>query len=269
MKTSLLLTLSYCLALGGCVSQGKYDQAVATTETTRAQLQQKNALLQQKDALLDQTNTELGQRMSDVAKLKSEIELLEQIGRTRSGEHAATRSRIGDLQKRLVELEAAQHASEARAALYKDLSHKLRKQIDDGDLAIVLRDGRMVLQLPNDVLFDSGRTEVKPAGKAALQAIADVMKQMPQRQFQVAGHTDNVPIHNDRFASNWELSSARALRVVHFLMGAGANAAMLSAAGYSEVDPVADNTSPEGRKRNRRTEITLQPNIDELVKVPE
>jgi chemotaxis protein MotB len=201
--------------------------------------------------------------------LLTEIGQLEELDRTRSGEHAATRTRIGDLQRRLADLEAAQRASEARAALYKDLTLKLRKQIDDGDLAIVLRDGRMVLQLPNDVLFDSGRTEIKPAGKAALGAIANVMKQMPKRQFQIAGHTDDVPIHNDRFSSNWELSSGRALRVVHFLIGEGADESMLSAAGYSQVDPVAANTSPEGRKKNRRTEITLQPNIDEIVKLPE
>ena len=119
-----------------------------------------------------------------------------------------------------------------------------------------------------DVLFDTGRTELKPAGKAALKAIAEVIRIMPERQFQVAGHTDNVPIRTERFPSNWELSTGRALRVVHFLIGEGAEPSSLSAAGYSEIDPVASNDTPEGRRRNRRTEITLQPNIDELVKVP-
>lgn len=268
MKTIITLLAVSLVSLAGCVSQGKYDQAVATTETTRAQLQKKNVELQQKDALLAQTNMVLEQQRAEAARLKAEIEQLEQLDKTRAGEHAATRSRIGDLQKRLAELEAAQRASEARAVLYRDLSQKLKKQIDDGNLALVLRDGRMVLQLPNDVLFDTGRTDIKPAGKAALKAVADVIKQMPNRQFQIAGHTDNIPIHNDRFASNWELSSGRALRVVHFLIGEGAQATTLSAAGYSDVDPVASNASPEGRRQNRRTEITLQPNIDELVKLP-
>lgn len=277
-KTSLTpIALSAIVALsgavlGGCVSKGKYDQAIregrATTETTRAQLKRTEAMLQEKDALLEQTNGELSQRRADIASLKAAIEQLEQLDRSKSGDVAASRARIGELQKRLTELEAAQRASEARATLYKDLTFKLKKQIDDGDLAIVLRDGRMVLQLPNDVLFDTGRTELKPAGKAALGAVAEAIKLMPNRQFQVAGHTDNVPIHNDRFASNWELSTARALRVVHFLIGEGADAAALSAAGYSEVDPIASNSTPEGRKQNRRTEITLQPNIDELVKLP-
>ena len=101
-----------------------------------------------------------------------------------------------------------------------------------------------------------------------LKAVAGVIESMPQRQFQVAGHTDNIPIHNDRFGSNCELSAGRALRVVHFLVSDGAGAKSLSAAGYSETDPIAANKTPEGRKQNRRTEITLQPNIDELVNVP-
>jgi chemotaxis protein MotB len=126
----------------------------------------------------------------------------------------------------------------------------------------------MVLQLSNDVLFDTGRTELKPAGQAALEAIAAVLATMPNRHFQVAGHTDNVPIRTDRFPSNWELSSGRALRVVHYLIDKGVAPEWISAAGYGEMDPLADNATADGRKRNRRTEITLQPNIDELVKVP-
>lgn len=245
-------------ASSGCVSQGRYDQAVAQTSATRAEVAKQNAALQQ-------TTADLEQRLKEITKLHTQIDELSKssdLTRTSSG------ARISELQKRLGELEAAQSAALARAALYRELSLKLKKQIDAGDLAIVIRDGRMVLQLPNDVLFDSGRTELKPAGEAALQAVAEVMASMPSRQFQVAGHTDSVPIHNEAFASNWELSSGRALRVVHFLIGQHVNAASLSAAGYADVDPVAPNDTPAGKKRNRRTEITLQPNIDELVKIP-
>ena len=88
------------------------------------------------------------------------------------------------------------------------------------------------------------------------------------RKFQVAGDTDNVPIHNERFASNWELSTARAVEVVRFLIAQGVRPELLSAAGYGEFDPVAPNEDAGGRAKNRRIEITLQPNIDELVYVP-
>lgn len=257
-KTSLLM-LSAVFALSGCVSKGKYDQAVAQTETTRAELSKST------DQVKLMTS-ELEARKIEIDRQKAEIARLEALDESKSGE---SRTRIGELQKRLSELQAAQRATEIRAALYKSLTMRLKKQIDDGDLQVVVRDGRMVLQLPNDVLFDTGRTELKAAGKSALAAIAEVMASMPDRHFQIAGHTDNVPIHNDMYASNWELSSGRALRVVHYLVSQGVPEGELSAAGYSEVDPVASNQTPEGRKKNRRTEITLQPNIDELVKIPQ
>ena len=114
----------------------------------------------------------------------------------------------------------------------------------------------MVLQLPNDVLFDTGKTELKPAGRASLRQVAEVLQTIRDRQFQIAGHTDDKPIHTARFPSNWELSSQRALEVTHFLIEQGVRHDSLSAAGYSDVDPVAPNGTPEGRAKNRRTEIT-------------
>jgi chemotaxis protein MotB len=227
--TKIVCFVALALGAGGCVSEGTYKKAVAETHTTQAKL--------------DRTNQSLAQSQRQVGTQRAEIERLEKL--------------------------TAEAAETARAATYKELSLRLKKQIDDGDLSLVVRDGRMVLQLPNDVLFDTGRTELKPAGKNALEAVAEVMKTMPHRHFQVAGHTDNVPIHNATFASNWELSSGRALRVVHFLTEKGVDPSMLSAAGYGEIDPVAPNVSSDGRRMNRRTEITLQPDISEIVKVPE
>jgi chemotaxis protein MotB len=254
MRTAMIVSV-VALAASGCVSKGKYDEAVAQTNLTRAELVRKNVTLEQMSA-------DLAHRREEILALTREIDTL-------SDSRTFGRGRIARLQKRLSELEAAQAAAEARAALYRDLTLRLKRQIDDGDLTIVVRDGRMVLQLPNDVLFDTGRTELKPAGKKALEAVAEIMSGMPSRQFQISGHTDNVPIHNDHFGSNWELSSGRALRVVHFLLEKGLSPSMLSAAGYGEVDPVSASDTPEGRKRNRRTEITLQPNIDELVTIPQ
>jgi chemotaxis protein MotB len=126
-----------------------------------------------------------------------------------------------------------------------------------------------VLSLPNDVLFDSGRVQIKPAGRDALAEVSAALKPLNERHFQVAGHTDNVLIDNARFASNWELSTQRAVEVVRFMTAQGVAPEALSAAGYSEYDPVAPNATPEGKAKNRRVEITLVPNVDELVRVPE
>ncbi len=171
-------------------------------------------------------------------------------------------------QRRLEELRRAQAAADARAALYADLARKLKSMVDAGDLAITLREGRMVLRLSNDVLFDSGRAELKLAGKTALAEVARALATISGRHFQVAGHTDDEPIRRSPFRSNWELSTARALEVTRFLIGEAVDPHLLSAAGYGEFDPAGTNDAPEGRARNRRTEITVQPNIDEIVAVP-
>ncbi|HEY6461539.1 MAG TPA: OmpA family protein, partial [Polyangiaceae bacterium] len=146
---------------------------------------------------------------------------------------------------------------------------KFKTMIDAGQLKLATRNGRLVIQLPNDVLFDSGQTAIKPAGRDALLQVAKVLATVPGRTFQVAGDTDDVPIQNARFASNWELSTARAVEVVKLLVTQGIAPGVLSAAGYGQFDPVASNDSPDGRAKNRRIEITLQPNLDELVAAPQ
>jgi chemotaxis protein MotB len=170
---------------------------------------------------------------------------------------------------RLDELRKAQAAAEARAELFEQFVRKLRKMIDAGQLKVVTRAGKLVIQLSNDVLFASGRTELKPAGKEALTQLAHVITSVRDRQFQVAGHTDNVPIQASRYASNWELSTARALEVVKLLISQGAAPHQLSAAGFGEFDPIASNDTPDGRAKNRRIEITLQPDLNELVAAPD
>jgi len=176
-----------------------------------------------------------------------------------------TRAELNDKSR---QLEAADAENERTHAVYKDTVHKLQKQIDAGELKVEIRDGRMVLDLPNDILFDTGRVDIKPAGAKDLDAVAELLTSLPDRQFQIAGHTDNVPIKNNMYASNWELSSARALQVIYYLESKGVKPGQLSAGGYADVDPVSSNSTDEGRKQNRRLEITLQPHITEVVRAP-
>ena len=99
-------------------------------------------------------------------------------------------------------------------------------------------------------------------GRATLAQVGDVLSELPDRSFQVEGHTDDVPIATERFPSNWELSSARALSVVRVLVQAGVSPEHVSGAGYGEYQPVADNGTAEGRRLNRRIEIVMLPNLD-------
>lgn len=113
-----------------------------------------------------------------------------------------------------------------------------------------------VITLPDALLFDSGRAELKPQSKEVLAKLAEKLKGIPNR-ISVEGHTDNVPIRSETIRSNWELSTLRALSVVHFLIETGISPDRLSATGYGEYRNIADNSTPEGRAKNRRVEIVL------------
>ncbi len=165
---------------------------------------------------------------------------------------------------RLEELRKQKAAADARLATFKGLLSKLRAMIDSGQLKVIIRKGRMIIALPNDILFDSGKTSVKKEGKAALEKVAQVLATVADRDFLVAGHTDDLPIKTAQFPSNWELSTARAVEVVRFLVTKGMSGKVLSAAGFAEFDPVIANDTDEHRAQNRRIEIVLQPNIGDL-----
>lgn len=296
MHVRSILIVSALAALSGCVSSGKYDEAVRDATSARADRDRVATERKELDARVARLSDELhaltvraaerdaalvsaGKRGDDLQKsldeattmneqLRAELARLGKDADRLLKEKGALASSLTEARARLDELRRAQSAAEARAKLYQELALKLKKMLDAGDLTITLRDGRMVLLLPNDVLFDTGRTEIKPAGKAALEQVAAVMKTIGGRDFQVAGHTDTVPIATARFPSNWELSTARALAVVHVLVAQDVRPEVLSAAGYGEFDPVASNETNDGKRKNRRTEISLVPNIDEMVAVP-
>lgn len=160
-------------------------------------------------------------------------------------------------------------AAMRRLREYRELAKRLATMIRSGQLAVKIRNAKMVIELPNAVLFDPGKTEIKENGRAALTSLADVLQTVDGRTFLVTGHTDNVPIKVSGFESNWDLSTARAVRVLRFLQDAGVEPQELAAAGFGEYDPIASNETEKGRAQNRRTEIVLMPKIDELPEIPE
>jgi chemotaxis protein MotB len=283
-------------SLAGCVPQGKYDAAMkdaraaqtdaqrsaSDVSALRAQVDQLNAAIKEAQtraadrdrALADSAaaghdlQAKLDLATAENEQLRKELARLGKNADALLAEKGSLASALSDAKSRLEELRKAQAAAEERAALFRQLALKFHKMIDAGQLKVVLRNGHMVLQLANDVLFDSGKTDVKSSGKEALAQVAAVLGTIGGRHFQVAGDTDNVPIQTPLFPSNWELSTRRAVEVVHFLIAQGMRPQILSAAGYGEFDPIASNDTPAGRAKNRRTEITLEPNIDELVAIP-
>jgi chemotaxis protein MotB len=138
------------------------------------------------------------------------------------------------------------------------------------ELSVELRNGKVYVSMSNKLLFSSGSAAVEAKGREALQALAVVLNNNPDIDVLIEGHTDNVPIKTAQFRDNWDLSVIRATSIVRILT-VDFNVAPLrvTASGKGEFMPKADNSTPEGRALNRRTEIILSPKLDELMKMLE
>ena len=252
MPLRLYALLLACAA--GCgVSQAEYNVRVTEVEKCQAELGQTQNQLGASHAHEDQLRKEREERDDEIEHLRADAAKL------------AT-----NLQATEHEMEALRRAhaqAEQRNELYRTLVARLRDAIGAGTLAVEVRKGKMLVKLGDAILFDPGQAALKPDGQRALRQVAQALKEIPDRDFLVAGHTDNRPIKNSPFASNWDLSTARAVTVVRFLQGEGVDPRRLAAAGYSEFDAVADNDSEIGRASNRRIEVVVMPRIDELPQI--
>lgn len=252
----------------GCVTTGTHEKKVGELNEAlrreRGEVARLEGDLKATRAERDQLRQQLDDSTALVGELKSRLEQLGQNVDKLASERGALQAGLDEAKARLEELRKQKAAAEARAATFRTLVEKLRSMIDAGQIKVTIRNGRMLLALPNDVLFDSGKTEVKKEGKEAITTVAQVLASIGDRRFLVAGHTDNVPIKTARFPSNWELSTARAVEVTKLLVTGGMKPEVLGAVGYGEFDPVSPNETQEGRAQNRRLEIVLEPNLSDL-----
>jgi chemotaxis protein MotB len=146
---------------------------------------------------------------------------------------------------------------------YDELQNKLKADVSKGDVGVSQSNGNVTITLGDKVLFQSGQWELQPRGRQVLVQVADVLKKVEaDKEIQVEGHTDNVKISGtlkSRFPSNWDLSSARAAAVVRYLQEQGVDGGKLVLTAFGDTRPVADNTTADGRRLNRRVEIAIVP----------
>jgi chemotaxis protein MotB len=237
---------------------GLMYKRLGVAQTDLARVEAELAAERKKNAELSAGNAKLegDLRTNEAARATSEKEVAEH-----KTKETATSAELEELRKQHAELEA-------RLAAWKAITAKLQKMVDAGRLQVAVRDGKMVLKLSSEVLFQSGKADLANDGKTALREIAGILKQFPDRRLMVAGHTDNVPLHNAHYRSNWELSTARAVTVTEFLIASGVRPERLVAAGHAQFDPVGSNGNEAGRKENRRIELVLLPNVTELPALP-
>ena len=258
IRVAAIATLGLSVLACG-YSQEEWDQKVRENENLRGQLAQQEQARRKCDA--DHSDAQ-----NEVAELKKQL-----------------RERGVDLDNLTASLEQQKKALEEYAVRTKQLDDlkrrfdvlktKLQKLTEYG-LKVETRDNRMLIQLPGDVLFDSGSANLRKDGKDILGQVAEVVRndaQLSAREFQVAGHTDTKPLKGGPFLDNWGLSAMRARTVVEFLThpeadgGGGLSPAKWSAAGYADTDPVAPNDTDDNRKKNRRVELVVQPDVEEML----
>jgi chemotaxis protein MotB len=141
------------------------------------------------------------------------------------------------------------------------LESRLAREIDDKYVKLEMAERGLVITFVAEVLFDSGKSKIRTEGEEMLGKVGRILKKVtPDNEIGVEGHTDNEPIKYSGYKSNWELSTARATEVLHYLVDTtNLNPQKLSATGYGEYRPVASNDTKEGLKKNRRVEIIIRP----------
>jgi chemotaxis protein MotB len=256
---ALLLATLPTLAIGCGYSQEEWDQKVRENESYRNKLAAQQAAREKCEA-------DYADAQHQISDLKSKLKERGIDLDKSSAELAQTRKALEEYARRAEQLDQIRKRFEL-------LRSKLKKLTELG-LKVEVRDNRMLIQLPGDVLFDSGRDSLKKEGTDILRQVGEIIradKDLNSREFQVAGHTDAKPLQGGTFKDNWGLSSMRARSVLKYLVdpsdkgGGGLDPKNWSAAGYAETDPIATNDSEEGRQKNRRVELVVQPNVEEML----
>jgi len=207
--------------------------------------------------------TQSEQHERDLDALRDQLAQKSSALATAQTDDAGLQQQLAGMQANFADLEKEKDQTVQSA---KGLEDEMRNDLASKDVTISKLQGKLTVNILDRVMFDSGEADLKPDGQAVMLKIAAFLAQHPELKIHVIGHTDNVPIRGNarlRFPTNWELSTARAVAAVRFLTErAGVDPRRLGAVGYGEYRPVADNSTPEGRARNRRIAITILP--DEL-----
>lgn len=236
-----LVVLAAVLSMSGCGVKRQVHGAAL----------EQGAMLEQRVAALTAENQDRRQRLAEQRRRLAELARRAELSQA-------------ELERRLDELRAEDEAQARRVAELRRFVEGARRGLSKHGVDVRVRHGRMLVALPDGLLFDSGKAELKPGAREILDDLARVIEEASPRGFRVTGHTDSVPIRTRRHGSNWDLSTARAVAVVRYLTDHGLDPTRLVATGRASNEPVADNDTAAGRAQNRRIEVVLEPDLSEL-----
>lgn len=253
LKPLIVIGLISPLLLSSCVSSKKYKEAQEDISRLRGM---------QRDL------------QADLQAASSRIELMENANRAalsqieeKDLELYAQSSALEDQQSKLQQLQSLIDRQRTQTEQLRKKMAQALVSFSNEELSVFTKDGKVYVSLSEQLLFASGSAEVNKDGKSALETLSQAIIEQPDIHLNIEGHTDTVPIRF-RFQDNWALSVARSTAIVRILTEEfGIDPTRVVASGKSQYEPVADNTTPEGRAKNRRTEIILAPKLDQLMEL--
>ena len=269
--------------LSSCVSKKKFieaNNAISALQQDSLRFENDLSILRKSLRESNQQYEDLKKQLSDIASAKSlkeqELDKARQLLSNTEQQLSSTQEQLSSkaltIEEQQKRLEALQKLIDQQRSVVENLRNTINKalgQYKAEDLDVFVKVGKVYVSLQEKLLFKSGSAVVGKEGQEALGKIAQVLNTDPKIQIVVEGHTDSIPIRRT-FEDNWALSTARAVSIVRILTkDYQVDPARVVASGHSYFDPRDSNATPEGRALNRRTEIILSPNLDELYRLME
>ena len=271
---NILAVAGFILMLSSCVSKKLYRQSQLEAASLRADsirlsnnvssLQNNVSSLQNNIAALQKNIVDLNNR---IANLNNQNTQLGQLSAEQQKQLTQSQQELYTQQQRLQQLQTLLQQQKIQSESLKNKMLEALKGFNSNDLSVIQKNGKVYVSLSENLLFPSGSAVVNSRGVDALSRLAAVLNLNPDVAVNIEGHTDSIPIHG-RYQDNWDLSTARADAIVRILVNTyRVEPLRVIASGHSFYDPVDTNSTPEGRARNRRTEIILSPKLDEMYKL--
>jgi chemotaxis protein MotB len=273
----LIMTMfcSGCLVLESTYIKKSEEAAKLTRELATLNARYK-ALGEENDFLKEQIkklNGDLTAVTGEKERITGQRDELDKLLKSKSDDLmkavSDSRRKVADLEaentrlkENIAQLQTKSQEVEKQSNTYKELLQEMKGEIAQGQITITELKGKLTMDVVDKILFDSGDATVKKEGLAVLKRVVEILKNMQDKNIRVEGHTDNVRITSKlarTYPSNWELSAARAINVTKYLQQQGIDPAILSATAFGEYQPLADNSTAEGKAKNRRIAIILLP----------
>lgn len=226
-----------------------------------------NNLDESYNVLSAQSSKKLAEQSQKNQELSVQLEEKERKLVLESARLERLQNELEERSNQINELQSLINAKEAQMQKLKNAISSALLNFEGKGLTVVHKNGKIYVSMENKLLFDSGSWAVGSEGKNAVEQLASVLSKNPDINVLIEGHTDNVPYSGATVLDNWDLSVKRATAIVRILQNKGVNPKQITAAGRSEYINVDTNATSEGKAKNRRIEIILAPNLDEISKL--